>query len=289
MATKKTKKVIGKLNKKALKSIGDMDVVFVIDCTGSMGPYIDEARTYMVDIAKDIEKKNKLNLKFAVVAYRDHPPQDMTFVTNVFDFVNIDGLQGILNQLSASGGGDRAEAVWDGVKAACELSWRKNSDRIVYLVGDSPPHGHEGANSGDSFPRGCPCNITDQDLVKLLNTKKIELNAHSIAAHEDTTKAFKLLADPTKGTVTIGNRPAQMTTSYSSTFSSHGSLSYTGSLVVNTMATTGKGYGAAAASVGLSATETSALADYLDRRDILKKEDDTTTTTNDSTTTVKHD
>lgn len=29
-----------------------------------------------------------LQLRFAIVAYRDHPPQDETYVTNIKDFTN---------------------------------------------------------------------------------------------------------------------------------------------------------------------------------------------------------
>lgn len=90
-----------------------------------------------------------------MVAYRDHPPQDSTFVTKLYDFTNHKPrMQSYLDSLSASGGGDGPEAVTAGLYKAENLAWRQNATKIVILIADAPPHGL--GESGDGFPNGDP-------------------------------------------------------------------------------------------------------------------------------------
>ena len=49
--------------------------------------------------------KEKVNLRFALVEYRDHPPQEQTFVTNVLDFTDrLKEMKSRLDQCAAVGG-----------------------------------------------------------------------------------------------------------------------------------------------------------------------------------------
>src|ERR1044071_5396679 len=79
------------------------------------------------------------------VEYRDHPPQEKTFVTRVNPLTSdIKRMQKAINSLKADGGGDAPEAVYDGVFAACkQIEWRPFSCRFTLLVGDAPPHGYK--------------------------------------------------------------------------------------------------------------------------------------------------
>ena len=51
-------------------------------------------------------------MRFALVSYRDHPPQDTSFITKTFEFTNsISVMQSYVQTMSAAGGGDGPEAV----------------------------------------------------------------------------------------------------------------------------------------------------------------------------------
>ena len=83
-----------------------LDLVFVMDCTGSMGQYINAAKTNIQSIVSRIIQQADADVRFGLVAYRDHPPQDSTFVTKVFGFTReMSEMQSYLDGLSASGGG----------------------------------------------------------------------------------------------------------------------------------------------------------------------------------------
>ena len=60
----------------------DIDVCFTIDTTGSMGWVFPEVKRAIKNII-DLFKKASSHLRFAIVAYRDHPPEDTTYVYKI--------------------------------------------------------------------------------------------------------------------------------------------------------------------------------------------------------------
>lgn len=58
-------------------------------------------------------------LRFGLIAFRDHPPQDQSFVTQEFPFTTDFGVVASnLASLKATGGGDGPEAQSDALSAA---------------------------------------------------------------------------------------------------------------------------------------------------------------------------
>ena len=85
-----------------------VDVCFVVDTTGSMGPYILKSIKSIENIIRSCTTSFGLSVKqiqFAVVAYRDHPPQDESYVTKVLNFSDEFEAITFLNTLDANGGG----------------------------------------------------------------------------------------------------------------------------------------------------------------------------------------
>src|SRR5262245_23040375 len=119
-----------------------VEVAFVLDTTGSMGPLIEGAKrkiwsiaTAIIDCSPDAE------IRMGLVAYRDIGD---TYVTKKFDLTtDIQDLYGELLNFRAQGGGDWPESVNEALYVAVsKLSWThgRHTTRIVFLVGDAPPH-----------------------------------------------------------------------------------------------------------------------------------------------------
>ena len=122
------------------------DLVFVQDCTGSQGSYITSATKNIQAISQHIFESGKLqaqeDLRIGLVAYRDHPPQDHTYVTKNFGFSSdIYQVEKNLGTLYASGGGDGPEAVTAALAEALNMDWRPEASKMVVLIADAPPHG----------------------------------------------------------------------------------------------------------------------------------------------------
>lgn len=121
---------------------------------------INAVKDNLSEIINRITTKTKdLEIRFGIVSYRDHPPQDKSYVTKVFDFSNnIKQVKKVISDLKPSEGGDTPEAVADGIfDARTKLSWERDAYKVVLLVGDAPPHGKKYNSIGDDyFPDGCP-------------------------------------------------------------------------------------------------------------------------------------
>ncbi|SNX82481.1 uncharacterized protein MEPE_01187 [Melanopsichium pennsylvanicum] len=136
-----------------------MDLVFIMDATGSMGSYINSATKNIETICENIIRSEQLSgpgaLRIGLIAYRDHPPQDHTYIVKNFGFhTEVEKVKENLKTLYASGGGDGPEAVTAAMKAALELDWRLHATKLAVLIADAPPHGI--GEYGDGFHDGSP-------------------------------------------------------------------------------------------------------------------------------------
>ena len=118
-----------------------LDVLFLLDATGSMGDEIDRLKTTIDTVAAQVTGfESQPDVRFGMTLYRD---EGDTFVTKTFDFTgDIDVFRAALDEVVADGGGDYPEAVEEGLASALsEPTWRDPAStlQLVFLVGDAPP------------------------------------------------------------------------------------------------------------------------------------------------------
>jgi hypothetical protein len=119
-----------------------VEVAFVLDTTGSMADLIAGAKQKIWSIANTIVDINpNADIRMALVAYRDVGDD---YVIKPYEMSSdIQGMYGNLIGLQADGGGDTPESVNEALDTAVDdLKWTKGANvrRIVFLVGDAPPH-----------------------------------------------------------------------------------------------------------------------------------------------------
>ncbi|CAE7232764.1 unnamed protein product [Rhizoctonia solani] len=138
-----------------------LDVLFLQDFTGSQSPYIDRSKREINEVCNSLLRLSEgelavEDLRFGLIAFRDHPPQDNTFVSKVFEFTsNPNIMASYLGELTIGGGGDGPEAQCDALFDALHSPWNEKATKVAVLVTDAPPHGL--GESCDGFPSGCPC------------------------------------------------------------------------------------------------------------------------------------
>jgi len=120
-----------------MRQIG-LDVVFVIDATGSMGWLIDEVKQRVHFLAQWIRELVPVT-RFGVVAYRDE--DDPEFLVRVQPLtLNASKVYRFLDDLEARGGGDVPEGLHAGLAAAVEQAgWKRDARRVIVALGDAPP------------------------------------------------------------------------------------------------------------------------------------------------------
>lgn len=142
-----------------LEKLG-VDIVWVMDTTNSMMPYITQTLKVVEDASKRISQNAELakSIRFGIWGYRDA----MTIPGIGYNVKNytpklqgIDQFVPVLKtvDVATSGSEGYAEDMFSGVNGAVdETSWTPDAIRFVVLVGDAPSHeaGHKWNASGQS-------------------------------------------------------------------------------------------------------------------------------------------
>jgi len=176
-----------------------VEVVFVLDTTGSMSGLIEGAKRKIWFIANEIIKaKPTPELKIGLVAFRDKGDE---YVTRAFGLTDdIDKVYSNLMSFKAAGGGDTPEHVNKALNdAVYSMQWDtdKKTLKIVFLVGDSPPH--MDYRDGYDYRKICP-EAVKRDLI--INTIRCGGNAQ-------TAKVWQEIARLSEGTfITIAQSGA---------------------------------------------------------------------------------
>ena len=119
-----------------------VDVVFVLDTTGSMSGLIQTAKDKIWSIAQTMASAQPTpDIRIGLVGYRDRGDQ---YVTKVIDLSgDLDTVYANLVDFQADGGGDGPESVNKALYDAVHgMSWSQDAQayQVVFLVGDAPPH-----------------------------------------------------------------------------------------------------------------------------------------------------
>lgn len=118
-----------------------LDLVFMVDATGSMGDEIDKLRASLQDIVRGIEQlPSRPDVCLGLVTYRDRG--DDYFVRSWDLTGNTTAFQQALDGVRAGGGGDMPEAMNEAFDHAVQaLSWRgPGTTRLLLSLADAPPH-----------------------------------------------------------------------------------------------------------------------------------------------------
>lgn len=163
-----------------------VDIVFVIDTTRSMQPYIDATRSMVSNIAERLSGDYDGDIKFGVVGYRDDtnvtPAIEYVaknFTPELVDASELASLLGAEVKATQVGSRDYAEDVFAGVDAGIKSSWRDDAARLLVLVGDASSH-----------PLGADKNTTKKDEKALLREIR-DSSIHVLSIHLANPKAAK--------------------------------------------------------------------------------------------------
>lgn len=167
-----------------------VDVVFLLDVTGSMGDEIDQLKTTIGEVADELRAlPQHPDIRFGMTLFRD---EGDSFVTSTFDLTgDMAAFQAALADVQAGGGGDTPEAVDEAFAASlAEPSWRDpaSTAQFVFLVGDAAPHVER--NVQQPYPAS----------IKAAQARGITVHAIAASSTDDGAEhAFRAIAQGTGG------------------------------------------------------------------------------------------
>ena len=160
------------------------DIVFVMDTTRSMQPFIDMTREAVIKMTRGFSAETADRFRFGLVVYRDSleavPQLDYLAKNLTPDLVTGEQLVALLEKEAAAtavGSLDYAEEVFAGVDLALRSNWRDNALRMVILVGDASSH-----------PKGHAQNKTGKDEIDL-RREYDDAQVHLLAIHLQDPRA----------------------------------------------------------------------------------------------------
>ncbi|WP_442683257.1 VWA domain-containing protein [Stenotrophomonas sp. JC08] len=118
-----------------------LDLVFMVDATGSMGDEIDKLRGSLQGIVREIGRlPSNPDICLGLVTYRDRG--DEYFVRSWDLSGNVTAFQQVLDGVRANGGGDYPEAMNEAFDHAVQtLAWRgTGTTRLLLSLADALPH-----------------------------------------------------------------------------------------------------------------------------------------------------
>lgn len=119
----------------------NLDVLFLVDATGSMSDEIAKIQDTIFDVSARIDAlPGQPDVRYGMVTYRDRGD---AFVTKTFDFTpDVQDFSASLSTVSADGGGDTPESLNEALHQAVNgVEWRSGETvQLVFLVADAPPH-----------------------------------------------------------------------------------------------------------------------------------------------------
>ncbi len=167
-----------------------LEMVFVLDTTGSMSGLLEGAKQRIWGIVNDVMKsQTRPAVRIGLVAYRDIGDE---YVTRLLPLTSdLDQVYTTLMAYRADGGGDTPEnvrrALADGVRRAGWSQSSENLAQIIFLVGDAPPH--------DDYVNEPSTTVVVAEAVK----RGMIVNAIQCGNQAETTQAWQLIASRGEG------------------------------------------------------------------------------------------
>jgi hypothetical protein len=185
-----------------------VDIVFVMDVTESMQPYIDAVKQNIISFAQDLAANNR-DYRLGLVTFEDYViskypdcncPYRSAMTSDVHQF--IDWVSG----LHAGGGGDIPEDQLDALAYAASFPFRPEAEGIIILVTDAPPHhagdGSEYTQHDQAYHDHHPGNTQVTDLTGDATAallKKNGLTLYAVAPPPFIAPEYQKIVDETHG------------------------------------------------------------------------------------------
>ncbi len=117
-----------------------LDILFILDTTGSMGEEIQRLLTTIDIIQLNLTTYNpNLYLRFGLVLYKDLHDSYRTKTIPLTD--DVESFRKHLQSIEAEGGGDKPEDLQLALEHAIkEIEWDSKGIRLGFIITDAPPH-----------------------------------------------------------------------------------------------------------------------------------------------------
>ncbi len=169
------------------KMTANLQVMFIVDTTGSMSDEIAYLQKDFASIAGDVGNDG---VEYSVNFYRDEGDAYVTKCNGFTD--NVSEVQALLNKEYADGGGDTPEAVAQILDEAITNNndWDDKRNKLAFLIFDAPPHDGTDATIEAAVASAAERGIRLVPVVASNADRETELFGRALAIMTDGTYVF---------------------------------------------------------------------------------------------------
>jgi hypothetical protein len=162
-----------------------VDVLFVLDLTGSMQFAINGVKDGVRNFVKELEKK-AIDSRIGMICFRDieddrELPYPLQFNGETFT-TDYEAFRAKVATLKADGGGDEPESSLQALALAAKQPFREYCSRVLIFITDAPPKVHN--RPGKEYPP-----YTVEETVELLKPRNIN-QFHQVVRKQDYDRYY---------------------------------------------------------------------------------------------------
>jgi von Willebrand factor type A domain len=126
-------------DRQSVLSINDLDLVFVMDTTGSMRDELADVQANLLGVIRVLARLAP-SLRIGFVAFKDRGAAYVTrgFPLSPMSQDNVLKVIRFVGEMSADGGGDDPEPVDEALAVATAMPWRDDAQGQIIVIGDAP-------------------------------------------------------------------------------------------------------------------------------------------------------
>ncbi|MBP6672417.1 MAG: VWA domain-containing protein, partial [Bacteroidetes bacterium] len=167
------------LQKDTSGGVNALDLIFVLDVTGSMGGTIDGVKNNIIEFADSLKKRG-VDYRLGMVTFLDE-------IENVYDFTNdVNAFKQLVALQNAHGGGDAPENSLEALYRATQYPFRNEANRVVIWITDITYHENNVVTQ----------RTKTQVVNALLNS---DVTVHAIGPQAYQTVWYNPIIEPTGG------------------------------------------------------------------------------------------
>ena len=170
-----------------------IDIMFIMDLTGSMGGFLSEAKRNIKKITEEISDHNPgSTIRLSFIGYRDFDNKEDIRKYEIINFTeDIENIISTIKKYECYGGGDQPEDIAGALNQALKMDW-KSSAKYVILVCDAPCHGSKYHDIYiDSFKDGDPAGYQIENLMEKF--KSMNITFYCVEINNSTKKMFDIM------------------------------------------------------------------------------------------------
>jgi von Willebrand factor type A domain len=151
-------------------AINDLDLVFVMDTTGSMRNELADVQANLLGVIRVLARLAP-SLRVGFVAFKDHGAAYVTqsFPLSPMSQDNVAKVVRFVGQMSAAGGGDDPEPVDEALAVATAMPWRDEAQGQIIVIGDAPAR-PSGRSRALALAEGFRFSAPDRGLPRTVST-----------------------------------------------------------------------------------------------------------------------